>query len=691
MAQGKGYGNLSGSPTIPVLKQRQKHSLLLAETSQFLAPETDLAKRRESSNMTTKIVDPMESHSMTTRNLTFCFLLICASLVLAPIASVSAQIVPLPGQNGSDIVSKGGTTTTTPGSAYGNAICNAGDFNGDGSNDLIVGSRGEDTGATDAGMIEVISGADQSVLFSFMGSAAFDQFGYSVHCAGDVNGDGFADVIVGAPFADPGMPNAGQVVVINGGDGTVIMPGILYTVSGPSAFALFGEKVRRIGDIDGDSIGDLLVSARGFDSGRGAVHILSGVNGAEIRVIEGDAIGDFFGASIASIPDITGDNVPDIVVGAIGDDDGGNGSGSMTVLDSSLIAALTASDLASSVVFAKINGNAPYQQFGTNVSSAGDYDGDGVFDIIVGNPSVSEVGKDFCGEVKVFSGLAIDTAPVELFSLRGISSYDQFGIDVCDAGDVNGDGYDDVLVGTYKTSGAFNPGAGTATVIFGHPLGMTTFQQSLQGTSSYDFYGSALTSMGDIDNDGFSDFAVGAYADHTTNGDDTGSVRVYTAFDPGAAVPTTPYPVYVYHSEARRDLETLQMRWDPTNGDPNATTGTVRIKSPDSIARFVYFVSLARIDAVVPFPVPAPVSAELLLLADIDPANVLIDFTNFMDPGVPDFFFNVNGDAAAAVDLADPAFALIAGQTVYIQILQIDNPALLHPFRWSNGLAMFLP
>ncbi|MFT7616404.1 MAG: hypothetical protein ACI97A_000025 [Planctomycetota bacterium] len=650
---------------------------------------------------------------MMINKLPICLMLVAASMAIAPIASVGAQtMVPVPAQEGSDIISKGGSApaTTNPGSAYGSAICNAGDFDGDGVNDLVVGSRGEDTGATDAGMIELISGADQSVLFSFMGTNAFDQFGYSVHCAGDLNGDGFADVIIGAPFADPGNPNAGQIVVINGGDGGVtVQEGELYRVNGPEAFALFGEKVRRIGDVNGDTIGDLLVSARGFNGGRGAVHLLSGADGAELRVIEGENVGDFFGASIASIPDLTGDGIDDILVGAIGDDDGGNSRGSLTVLDSDLIgSAATASVLSSAVTFAKINGTADFEQYGTNVSCAGDYNNDGVFDIVVGNPSASDVGKAFCGEVKVLSGRDIDTTVTELFALKGISANDQFGIAVSDAGDVNGDGFDDILAGTYKTTGAFNAGSGAANVIFGSPMGALG-TQTLQGTSDFDFYGSALTSMGDLDGDGFSDFAVGAYADHTTNGDDTGSVRMYKAFNSGGMNPTLPFPVRVYHSENRRDLETIQMRWEADttaqstpNPDPYATTGKIFIKTPELQVgpaavgpQFVYFVSSTPVDFVQPAMGMFP---ELLLLISNDPTHIIQDRTDFNDP-LNQFFFNPLGEVRFNFDRENaqgniapilPSNGLLAGLTVYFQIFQLPDPVKMYPFRWSNGIAMTL-
>ena len=145
------------------------------------------------------------------------------------------------------------------GDEFGLSVSGAGDVNGDGFADLIVGAPGDDNNGIASGSARVLSGIDGSTLFTFDGDSAFDLFGDSVSGAGDVNGDGFADLIVGAPFDDNGGIASGSAGVLSGFDGST-----LFTFDGDSAGDFFGVSVNGLGDLNGDGLDDFVVGSNGF-------------------------------------------------------------------------------------------------------------------------------------------------------------------------------------------------------------------------------------------------------------------------------------------------------------------------------------------------------------------------------------------------------------------------------------------
>ena len=169
-----------------------------------------------------------------------------------------------------------------------------------------MGARGDDTIGRNSsnGSARVFSGVDGSVLYNFEGDSARDGFGGSVSGAGDVNGDGFADLIVGAPFDDNNGSISGSARVFSGVDGSV-----LYDFDGDSAGDLFGGSVSSAGDVNGDGFDDLIVGANCDDNNgtrSGSARVFSGVDGSVLYNFNGDSADDGLGGSVSGAGDVNG-------------------------------------------------------------------------------------------------------------------------------------------------------------------------------------------------------------------------------------------------------------------------------------------------------------------------------------------------------------------------------------------------
>ena len=385
---------------------------------------------------------------------------------------------------------------------FGQSVSGVGDVNGDGAPDLIVGDPLDDNNGDDSGSACVLSGSDGSVLYSFVGDSEGDQFGYSVSGAGDVNGDGTPDLIVGAPFDNSNGSTTGSARVLSGSDGS-----ILYTFYGDNVGDRFGWSVSGAGDVDGDGTPDLIVGAPHNDNSgdlSGTSRVLSGSDGSVLYNFDGDATDDLFGWSVSSAGDVNGDGKADVIVGSYG--------ASTNRSFTNIARVFSGSD--GSVLF-NFDGDVFDDHFGFSVSDAGDVNGDGIDDLIVGARH-----SDFqSGSARVLSG--IDGSI--LYTFAGDRSVDRFGSSVSGAGDVNGDGRADLIVGATGDDNNGRTNSGSARVLSGID-GSVIY--TFDGDNSLDFSGRSVSDAGDINGDGIDDFIVGASAGGANDG---GYVRVFVS------------------------------------------------------------------------------------------------------------------------------------------------------------------
>ena len=309
----------------------------------------------------------------------------------------------------------------------------AGDINADGIDDIIVGAYVADpngsasgaayviygTGADFGGVID-LSSLDASAGFQISGAAAGDFAGISVASAGDVNGDGIDDLIVGAHRADPSGDASGAVYVIFGSDAGFGPELDLGTIDGTTGIKLIGAaegdltgwSVAAAGDVNGDGFGDIIIGAHEADPNgdwSGAAYVVFGTDAglpAEIDLatldgttgfkLNGEAKFNFAGYSVASAGDVNLDGFDDILVGAYLAGTSPSGTGATYLVfgsDAGFAAEVDLSSLDGDTGF-QITGAAAYDQSGTSVASAGDVNGDGFDDILVGAPYADAAGSD---------------------------------------------------------------------------------------------------------------------------------------------------------------------------------------------------------------------------------------------------------------------------------------------------------
>jgi len=380
------------------------------------------------------------------------------------------------------------------GDEFGASVSTAGDVNGDGYADVIIGANNYNSlmGKTYL-FIGGPSGLSISPAWSVTGEATNDYFGKSAVTAGDVNGDGYSDVIVGA-YGYGGVMSTGKAYLYTGGP-SGLSTSSTWNSTGEGT-GNFGYSVSTAGDVNGDGYADVIIGARTY-GGTGKAYLYtggpSGLSAAAAWSAVGEGMIHFFGVSVATAGDVNGDGYADVLVGAMGY----SSNRGKAYLYTGGPAGLSASAVWSAT------GGAAGDDFGYSVSTAGDVNGDGYADVIVGAYAYSSG----TGKAYLYTGGSSGLSASAVWSASGEATDNYFGLSVATAGDVNGDGYADVIVGAY----AYSSGTGKAYLYTGGPSGLTTASAwSAEGEATSNYFGYSVSTAGDVNGDGYTDVLVGA-------------------------------------------------------------------------------------------------------------------------------------------------------------------------------------
>ncbi len=387
-------------------------------------------------------------------------------------------------------------------SSFGLPVAYAGDINNDGFSDIIVSDANESNSVGSVYLYLGSQSMDNYVDVHFVGEGSGNTFGQYM-TSGDFNGDGYPDIAV-------------EATMYNNGEGITYFyfGGINADTVADLTIPGRGE-ISSAGDVNGDGYDDFLIANTSADNYKGEVYLYYGGNPMDTQhdfVFKGKYNYQYFGTSLSSAGDVNGDGYDDIIIGS-------NSKYADIFFGGETLS------LTSDVHLEETS----LQNFGKHVSSAGDVNNDGYDDVMVSGDHYSSSNL---GRVLIyFGGQSMDaTADV---GLSGEHGYDGFGRALSSAGDVNGDGYDDVIIGAYKYNSD-----GRAYIFYGGSPMSTTAGVTLDAETPGDEFGYIVSKIGDINSDGYDDVIVGApyfYIDsyHTTMG------KSYIYYG-GSSMSTTP-------------------------------------------------------------------------------------------------------------------------------------------------------
>jgi hypothetical protein len=379
-------------------------------------------------------------------------------------------------------------------SGFGSFIAPAGDVNADGYPDLLVGIPYEPNGRIVPGNVRIFSGKDGALLDSKFGSIDNEYFGAGVAGGFDMNQDGYADFLVGAPGATYG--SALRARLYSGKDLS-----ILWSADGDASDDGFGYAVANCGDVDQDGVHDWVVGASGamFAGARvGFIRVFSGSTGSVIYTVYGSDANAAFGSVVSGAGDVDGDGFDDVLVGS--PDSRASPFGGRAQVYSGKTATL---------IFDELNNSSDARLFGWSVSWAGDLDLDGFDDVMIGT---FDYRADFCDLSKEgFAWAYSGQTGAALHQYQGDADNDVFGISVHGCGDVNRDGWPDFIIGA--------PHISNTPILYCHDApGYARLYSGRTGVPLYNFtgggpnynFGYAVSDVGDVNLDGFPDVAVGS-------------------------------------------------------------------------------------------------------------------------------------------------------------------------------------
>ena len=395
-------------------------------------------------------------------------------------------------------------------SFFGWSVADAGDVNGDGFCDALVGDYLYSNGQSYEGRAFLYEGSSSGLSaipdWTAENDLAESYLGSSVNWAGDVNGDGYSDVIVGAMGYSGDEAMEGRAYLYHGGsDGLSVNAD--WTADGDSADAYFGCSVSCAGDINGDGYSDVIVGASGYtddQNGQGRACLYLGSSAGLLATPDWTDKGESglagFGNSVSCAGDVNGDGYSDVIVGAknhTGDE----------IMEGRVYLYLGGPGGLSTVPDWTAEGDVDYAYFGGSVSDAGDVNGDGYSDVIVGAPGYNSSE----GRAYLYLGGPGGLSTVPDWTGGGGQSGAKLGCSVSGAGDVNGDGYGDVIVGAegYE-DGELNEGCIVLYLGTANPPYLIIAWRA-QRDQAYALFGNYVSAAGDVNGDGYGDILAGAY------------------------------------------------------------------------------------------------------------------------------------------------------------------------------------
>ena len=418
-------------------------------------------------------------------------------VTLATLANAQQEIATLRGASAGD--------------EFGDAIAFVGDVDGDGQADFAIGAPGANA---ETGSVTVYSGATTAVLSTWNGVATGDRFGAAIAGAGDLDLDGFDDVVVGAPrgLAWFTLQAGGYVQVRSGHTGAV-----LFNIVGPLQPRVFGAAVAGGHDLDGDGIPDFIVGAPGGPGAKGAAYVYSGSTGALLRTHIPPPVGNpndgdvTLGYSIAFVDDLDGDGREEYALGAPG----------VMSIENSYVQLF---DGATGAGLWRTTTGGEDEEFGFSMAVLGDVTGDGIGDLVVGAREAAAFGLAF-GRVRVLDGATGDIIASYGQGL-GAAQNSGLGFSVTAVGDLDGDGRSEFAAGVPGDQPLPTfPAAAHATRVWSLNQASVLIALPVPGSPSNGF-GLALAS-GDTNGDGLRDLLVAEPFDDV-NGANSGAVHVYT-------------------------------------------------------------------------------------------------------------------------------------------------------------------